>query len=254
MKNNTIKLEKLNKLYLEIDNLIDLKSTCCSIEFSCWHDNCAYFLEKYYGEGSLELKSFNKIRFTPAVNGIKQLDIDSCKTGLERAKSIFKDFIDDIWAEIESTHFENTQINTNKVFIVHGHDDGLKNQIARLLEKQGIEPIILHEQVNAGKTIIEKIEYYGNDVGAALILFTPDDEGKAKSDSELKNRARQNVVLETGYFLGHLGRDRIITIVSDDTLELPGDLQGVVYTNKSWELIIMKELKSMGFNIDMEKV
>ena len=44
----------------------------------------------------------------------------------------------------------------NKIFIVHGHDE-LKQSVARIIEKQGIEAIILSEQANKGCTIIEKI-------------------------------------------------------------------------------------------------
>ena len=94
---------------------------------------------------------------------------------------------------------------SNKIFIVHGHDNGAKSEVARFLEKIGFEAIILHEQANQGKTIIEKIDAYGN-VGFAVVLLTPDDEGCARGGSLLP-RARQNVILELGYFIGRLGRD-----------------------------------------------
>ena len=57
---------------------------------------------------------------------------------------------------------KNSIITSNKVFIVHGHDDALKIEVARTLEKAGLEAIILHEHANAGKTIIEKIEHYSD--------------------------------------------------------------------------------------------
>ena len=65
----------------------------------------------------------------------------------------------------------------NKVFIVHGQDDGLKNEVARFVDRLGLDSVILHEQVNAGDTIIEKIER-NSDVGFAIVLYTPCDEGK----------------------------------------------------------------------------
>lgn len=87
---------------------------------------------------------------------------------------------------------------SNKVFIVHGHDDGLKNEVARFIEKLGLNAVILHEQANAGNTIMEKIEE-NSKVDFAIVLYTPCDEGKSKSSEELRSRTRQNVVFEHGF-------------------------------------------------------
>ena len=141
----------------------------------------------------------------------------------------------------------------NRVFVVHGHDEALKEKVARLLEKQGLEAIILSEQANKGKTIIEKFEE-NSDVGAAICLFTGDDIGKEKSEAVEKQRARQNVVYEAGYFMGKLGRERVIMLV-DEGVELPSDLQGVVYTDsESWKTEVLQELQSIGYEIDFNKL
>jgi len=143
--------------------------------------------------------------------------------------------------------------NFSKIFIVHGHDEALKQSVARLIEKQNIEAIILSEKANKGKTIIEKLEE-NSDVGCAICLFTPDDIGKANKETNYKLRARQNVVLETGYFMGKLGREFIVYLAKEG-LELPSDLQGVVYTNRNnWKIDLLKELKEMGYNIDLNKL
>jgi hypothetical protein len=98
---------------------------------------------------------------------------------------------------------------SKRVFVVHGHDDGAKEAVARYLERLGLEAIILHEKPNEGRTVIEKVEAF-SDVGFAVVLLTPDDLGAAKEDAtSLKARARQNVVLELGYFLGKLKRSRV---------------------------------------------
>lgn len=140
-----------------------------------------------------------------------------------------------------------------KVFIVHGHNGEIKEAVARMIERQGIQAVILHEQANQGATIIEKFEKNSN-VGGAVCLFTADDLGHAKSDSEEKHRARQNVVFETGYFIGKLGRDKVV-LVADKGVEIPSDLQGVVYTETtSWQYSVLKELKAIGYNIDYNKL
>lgn len=144
-------------------------------------------------------------------------------------------------------------INMKKVFIVHGHNGEIKEAVARLIEKQGVQAIILHEQANQGATIIEKFER-NSDVGCAVCLFTADDLGHAKDDIAENKRARQNVVFETGYFIGKLGRDRVI-LIADKGVEIPSDLQGVVYTGTDgWQYSVLKELKALGYDIDYNKL
>lgn len=144
-----------------------------------------------------------------------------------------------------------------KVFIVHGRDDGTKETVARFMQKLELEAVILHEQSNKGKTIIEKFEHYA-DVSFAVVLLTPDDIGAEKHKSgNLKPRARQNVVLEHGYFLGKLGRDRVAALYRG-TVELPSDLDGVLYipmdSGEDWRLKLASEIKSAGISVDLNRV
>ncbi|MEN6637028.1 MAG: nucleotide-binding protein [Clostridiaceae bacterium] len=135
----------------------------------------------------------------------------------------------------------------SKIFIVHGHDDKLKFEVAEWLHSLEIEPIILHLQPNAGLgSILGKIEANA-DVAAAIVLFTADDKGNAKTEKVLNSRARQNVVFEAGYFVGKLGPEHVI-IIHEPTVELPGDLSGIIYTSTEaqWKEDIRKELNHMG--------
>lgn len=140
-----------------------------------------------------------------------------------------------------------------KVFIVHGHDEGPRESLARFLEKIDLDPIILHEQASRGMTIAEKL-IANSDVNFAVVLLTPDDHGKTASSSELNPRARQNVILELGYFMGYLGRDKVCALVKDD-LELPSDYVGTIYikwdTGGSWKLELARELKAAGCEVDL---
>lgn len=147
-------------------------------------------------------------------------------------------------------------MDMTKVFIVHGHDNGAKQEVARFVERLGFDAIILHEQVSQGKTIIEKIEENTN-VGFAIVLYTPCDEGKVKGDAGLKDRARQNVVFEHGYLIGKLERKRVSALVKGD-IEKPNDLSGVVYIDMDyaggWKVSLAREMKSVGYEIDMNKI
>ncbi len=147
-------------------------------------------------------------------------------------------------------------ISGSKVFLVHGHDEAARESVARFLEKLGLEPIILHEQANAGKTIIEKVEQY-SEVAFAVVLLTPDDLGAEKgNESNLNPRARQNVILELGYFLGKLKRENVAALIKGN-IEKPSDYDGVMYipmeSGGAWKLELAKELKSAGLNIDLNK-
>lgn len=145
--------------------------------------------------------------------------------------------------------------NKRKVFIVHGRDNDAKQEVSRFIEKLGLEAIILHEQANAGMTIIEKIEHYSNDADFALVLYTPCDLGRGVHESKIppKNRARQNVVFEHGYLMAKLGRENVCPLVKG-SIETPNDISGVVYVDLdpsgAWKNSVAKELKACGYIIN----
>ncbi len=142
------------------------------------------------------------------------------------------------------------QVLSRRVFVVHGHDEGAREMVARFLDKIGFEPIILHEQANQGRTVIEKIEAQ-EDVGFAVVLLTPDDEGCVKNGST-EPRARQNVLLELGYFLGSLGRSKVCALKRGH-VEIPSDFAGVVWETMDdsggWKQALGRELEAVGFEM-----
>lgn len=148
-------------------------------------------------------------------------------------------------------------LSGNKVFIVHGHNNAIKESVARTLSKLKLDPIILYEQSNFGKTIIEKFEEYGSDVGFAIILLTGDDQGKAIKEDKVRLRARQNVIFEMGYFIGKLGRKRVF-ILLEEGVEKPGDLDGLVYTTLddkgAWKMKLVKELRQCDHSVSANDI
>ena len=145
----------------------------------------------------------------------------------------------------------------NKVFIVHGHDVLVKEMVARFVSQLGLIPIILHEQVSASQTILEKIERYANEVCYAIVLYTPCDKGAKANENIPKFRARQNVVFEHGYFIAKLGRQNVTAILKGD-LEIPNDYSGVIYINfddnNGWKLDLVREMKSAGCTVNLERI
>lgn len=154
----------------------------------------------------------------------------------------------------EDSQGELVNCQTDNVFVVHGHDNGAKEAVARVISKLDLSPVILHEKANSGRTIIEKLETEAKTIGFAVVILTPDDEGRRKGDDRLGDRARQNVILELGLFIGLLGRHRVCALCNGD-LELPSDIDGVLYVpmdeHGAWQTKLAKELKSAGYQIDM---
>jgi hypothetical protein len=141
-------------------------------------------------------------------------------------------------------------------FIVHGHDEAAREATARVLAQLDVEPIILHEQANRGQTVIEKFERHSN-VRFAVVLLTPDDVGRAKDETELRGRARQNVWFELGFFVAKLGRDKVCAL-HKGPLEIPSDIQGVIYTPMddagAWRYQLANELHAAGIEVDLNRL
>jgi predicted nucleotide-binding protein len=192
--------------------------------------------------------------------------ITRAKNKLDSVLNIFNTMLEDcemfLAEEVDSSsNAEKHETFSNRVFVVHGHDEETKQATARTLETLGLKPIILHEQANEGRTIIEKFEKY-SDVGFAVVLLTPDDLAypATSTPDQAKYRARQNVILELGYFMGKLDRGRVTVLYRKHAdFEMPSDYSGVLYTsydgpNGSWRFELAKELKAAGYDVDLNKL
>lgn len=244
--------EKLKEVTEEIDALVSNGVKRSDPEFQAWHNKTERILNRLFGERSFEAKDFKHRAFTMTAYMCGTPDsafVDRCRNDLLTTKSIFLNYIKEL-SDVVEPNVSSLKNDYSNVFIVHGHDSELKTEVALLLQKQNINGIVLSEQANAGKTIIEKFESNSDKCNAAVVLMTADDEGKSLSESAYNKRARQNVIFEAGYFMGKLGRDKVIIIV-EAGVEIPSDLQGVVYTDKTnWKFQVLAELKSMGYKVD----
>ncbi len=181
-----IDYEKLKQIIDEIPSLISANIDSSNATFQAWKTKAERFLLYKYGENSYEYTKFRKTHFSVtslSFDLTKRDYIQACQEGLEITQKIFQEYLDEM-TEDGAQSLPNQQKNYSKIFIVHGHDGELKQSVARVIEKQGIEAIILSEQANQGKTIIEKFENY-SDVGGAVCLFTADDLGKKKSEKKI---------------------------------------------------------------------
>jgi predicted nucleotide-binding protein len=143
-----------------------------------------------------------------------------------------------------------------RVFVVHGRDLDRPQVLARLIEKLGFRAVLLADQPNAGRTIIEKFEDHSEDVAYAIVLMTPDDLGGIRG-SRAQPRARQNVILELGFFIGMLKRKNVLALVVGD-IETPSDIDGVLYVRwdgaGAWKDRVAREMKAAGLPVDLNKL
>lgn len=251
-------------LKLEIKTIDDFEMI--KKEYSLWHDYNLELLKQSFNEPYNEYrKEYDEIHSlgyffivgtTSLAQEIKDF-VDKFNSKVDSLKKLVQkiDLLKSSLVEFEDIKDKKTEFDNLKIFIVHGHDDLAKMETAKFIEQLGLIPIILHEQVSSGFTIIEKIENYSN-VGFGVVLYTPCDLGAKKgNETELKLRARQNVVFEHGFLIGKIGRKNVVALVKGD-VETPNDISGVVYIsmNNNWKLDLAKELRNTGFQVDMNKV
>lgn len=258
-----------NLLQRYLDKIPALRqSSVDSQEFTKWRRDTRVAIENVFGQNSSNAKDFNSINYIPMVVYQIQNDVagrsslyrEAYINGLKKSEAILQSMIGEIeeyWPDDDqaqnpapTSQFQK-QTNTSQVFIIHGRDIGTRDTIARFLESLDLEPVILQEQPDRSRTIIEKFEEYAQ-VNFAIALFTPDDFGGLKGD-DAQSRARQNVVFEFGYFIGKYGRGRVRALVKGN-IEIPSDYSGVVNilldASDGWKMRLVRELKSAGFDVD----
>jgi predicted nucleotide-binding protein len=122
------------------------------------------------------------------------------------------------------------KLGGKNVFVIHGHDADAREELVEIISDAGFTPILLKDQAMQGAaTIIEKFEQWAPQCNYAIALMSPDDKSfqdlKSKGDDE-RFRARQNVLIELGWFMAHLGRSRVYIVVKGN-VEIPSDIVGV---------------------------
>jgi predicted nucleotide-binding protein len=135
---------------------------------------------------------------------------------------------------------------SNKVFVVHGHDEAAQNEVALFLSRIGLEPIVLHLRPNGGRHLLTKFKEEAEGASFAVVLMTPDDEGGPKATSDRRDRARQNVVFELGFFIGRFGPEKVAALMKGD-VEKPSDFDGIAYisldSHGRWKTQLARELQ-----------
>ena len=237
-------------------------------EFKKWCRDTEVAIEHIFGTDTRHVRDFRGISFTPRAFNMMNPELallHAFANGRSSAEALLQSMIEEVdeygsESDVDETgsNKENPIVSSDRVFIVHGLNNAFKETVARFLGQLRLEPIILHEEPNKGRTIIEKFIDY-SDGGFAVVLLTADDRGGKVSDSPASYslRARQNVILELGFFLGQLGRDRVCALY-ENGVEIPSDYEGVLFVpfdeTGAWRLLLGRELRAAGINVDLNNI
>lgn len=235
-------------------------------DFDAWQHRTEVVLRSIFQVGSPTYEKFQSVHYSPMiwtentdsrpyrVNGIRQ-----AVTILESAK-LELEIEQEVTPPTPAESVSPKAANSERVFIVHGQDEGRKYELESYLQKLlSGAPVILHQEPNAGQVLIEKLEASASSIGYAVVLLTGDDLGRAKQleKQDEKPRARQNVVFEMGFFLGLLGRQRM-AVLYEPGVELPSDLNGLVYipldAAGGWKGKLASEMDHSGLHVDWSAI
>ena len=252
--------ELLNSLLKELDQLSYRDETARDALMK----RGAMLLRRICGEKSHYVVELSRIWFYPTYAPASD---DAKRSAWTSAVGQMRNLINTIKEEFElfdsAVKTDPADVSANlsastSVFVVHGHDEELKQSVARTIELLGLDPVILHEKPNKGRTIIEKFDDYSN-VNFAVVLLSADDVVRAIDRTDDSYRARQNVIFELGFFLGRLSRDRVAAIYRPhENFEMPTDYSGVLFIEYdpggSWRYKLAKELKTCNYVINVDAI
>lgn len=140
------------------------------------------------------------------------------------------------------------------IFLIHGHNLLLREKVRTFVQRICSRPVVvLDDQPNKGRDILGKLLDHAIPASFAIALLTGDDEGRQVKALDWQLRARQNVILELGLFLGLLGRDRVVALY-EDGVEMPSDYQGVLWislADEGWTLRLAREMKAASIQVDL---
>lgn len=232
--------------------------------FSAWKHSTQNLIARTVGEDSFYYKSFleqvteNFKSHVDVGMGILSFLKKELESGFLDPEPI-KDLISEMDSNDKTKTPSVAKVGGSKVFVVHGHNEEALLKIEKFLQKLQLDSVILKEEPSKGLTIIEKFLEFSDQAGFAIILLTPDDRGGRESDPYEKQlpRARQNVILEFGFFLGRLGREHIC-VLRQQNVEIPSDYNGVVFIpfdeSGAWQIDLAKEMRKAGLDINLNQL
>jgi predicted nucleotide-binding protein len=152
----------------------------------------------------------------------------------------------------------------DSVFLVHGHDTAAISDMEAYLTTLGVKTFILSRVGGAAQSLLQKFLSSASDARFAVVILSADDMGASRlqydadgvQDRSLQFRARQNVILELGFFYGLLGWENVFVLHRPadkvfPNFERPSDIEGAVFdsmdSSGGWRESLAQKLVEAGF-------
>lgn len=175
-----------------------------------------------------------------------------------RSEQISASLADDIAQELRAPTPYDANAD-HRLFLVHGHDHELRDEVREFLKPLGIDPVILAQTRGSERSLLDRFETLATKAKFAIVLLSSDDVGSSRrvfedkhygGSATLKFRSRQNVILELGFFYGRLGWENVFVVQRHSDrrwpeFERPSDLGGVVFYETDGESDWREELTTM---------
>jgi len=190
----------------------------------------------------------------------------------ERLTTQFADFVAASLRRIAEppSPTERQQVNSS-VFVVHGHDLDARNLICHYLVELDVEPVVLAKARGSSQFLLQKFFEVSNRASFAVVIVSADDFGAPLTqydspgvgDRALQFRARQNVILELGFFYGRLGWENVFVLQKPaprvfPNFERPSDLDGAVFEyiddDGIWKGELAQRLARAGLRVDQAAI
>jgi predicted nucleotide-binding protein len=148
-----------------------------------------------------------------------------------------------------------------RILVVSGTDDTMKNTMTTALRKLGLASVVMSEEPNQGKRIVDRFSKEYSDIGFAVVLLSPDVYVYPKGEEATKRQRTPSVdvALMFGFLLGKLGKDKVLAFYRETAnFAFPIGFEGVKFTplddRDSWKLSLIRELQGCGYTVDAERL
>ncbi len=111
-----------------------------------------------------------------------------------------------------------------QVFLSGGRNLRTTFQVRQDLLAAGFEVVTLEERSSMGLSTLEKLDEIVSESAAAVVIL----EGRSEEVGGGYRRAQPNTLMELGYLLGKLGREKVFVLL-DDFVEVPSGLAGIQF-------------------------
>ncbi len=234
-----VALNQLEMLLQQSDTVKQKKRF--SPEFKKWQRDVSAAFRHVFGEQSARVTDFNGIGYSLRMYSGSTPDYEfeeAFQRGMDTAVACVESAVDEV--KVFGSSVETQLVQTNKcetdraadpkkVFVVHGRNEVLRQNLFSFLRSIGLQPIEWSQAVGATGT---GAPYVGQVLDAAMgiaqavvVLLTPDDEAKLRApfikktdppyETELTCQARPNVLFEAGMAFGRFPEQTLLVEIGE---------------------------------------